>query len=74
MSEIMRFPVGSMKSDIIAKLIGAGYLQPQQRDDPAAITNAIARMKVDLRGGNGSDKIISTAGSVERSVKREPLP
>jgi hypothetical protein len=55
MSEIMRFPVGSMKSDITAKLVGAGYLQPQQRDDPAAITNAIARMKVDLRGGNGSD-------------------
>lgn len=55
MSEIMQFPVDSTKSDIIAKLIGTGYLQPQRRDDPAAITSAIVRMKVDLRGGNGSD-------------------
>jgi hypothetical protein len=27
MSEIMQFPVDSTKSDIIAKLIGTGYLQ-----------------------------------------------
>jgi hypothetical protein len=40
---------------MIAKLISAGYLQPEQRNDPDAITNAIAQMKLDLRTGNGSD-------------------
>jgi hypothetical protein len=40
---------------MIAKLINAGYLQPEQRNDPDAVTKAIARMKLDLRTGNGSD-------------------
>ena len=42
-------------SEMIAKLINAGYLQPEQRNDPDAVTKAIARMKLDLRTGNGSD-------------------
>jgi hypothetical protein len=40
---------------MIARLISAGYLQPEQPDDPDAVTNAIARMKLDLRTGNGGD-------------------
>jgi hypothetical protein len=40
---------------MIARLVSAGYLQPEQRNDPEAIANAIARMKIDLRGGKGSD-------------------
>ena len=40
---------------VLAKLINAGYLQPEQRNDPDAVTKAIARMKLDLRTGNGSD-------------------
>ena len=34
---------------IIAKLINGGYLQPELRDDPDAITAAIVRLKEDLR-------------------------
>ena len=36
--------------EVIAKLIEAGYLQPAQRNDADAITNAIAQMKQNLRG------------------------
>lgn len=36
--------------EVIAKLIEAGYLQPTQRNDADAITNAIAQMKQNLRG------------------------
>jgi hypothetical protein len=55
MSEIIRFPLRSTESDMIARLVSAGYLQPERRNDPEAITNAIVRMKVDLRSGKGSD-------------------
>jgi hypothetical protein len=34
----------------IAKLINGGYLLPELRNDPDAITAAIARLKEDLRG------------------------
>src|ERR1700748_2996595 len=43
-------------SELIAKLIRAGYLQPDQRDDADAITFAIARMKLALRTGNDSER------------------
>jgi hypothetical protein len=49
------FSSRSGDSEIIAKLISAGYLQPEQRNDPDAIADAIARMKLDLRARNGSD-------------------
>ena len=55
MSEILPFAPRSGDSEMIAKLISAGYLQPEQRKDAGAVTNAIARMKRDLRTGNGSD-------------------
>ena len=51
----MQLPDRSDASDTIAKLISAGYLDPDHRNDPAAITNAIARMKMDLRGRTGSE-------------------
>jgi hypothetical protein len=37
--------------EMVAKLINAGYLKPAQRNDADAITNAIAQMKENLRGG-----------------------
>ena len=37
--------------EMVAKLINAGYLKPAQCNDADAITNAIARMKENLRGG-----------------------
>jgi len=37
---------------MIAKLVSAGYLQFEQRNDRDPVTNAIARMKLDLRTGN----------------------
>jgi hypothetical protein len=41
--------VGSQ--ELIAKIIRAGYLEPAPRHDAAAIADAIARLKQDLRGG-----------------------
>ena len=55
MSEVLLFAPNSSETEMIAKLISAGYLRPEQRNDRDAITNAIARMKLDLRTGNGSD-------------------
>ena len=40
---------------MIAKLIRAGYLKPAWRHDADAITQAIAKMKQDLRGGKTDD-------------------
>ena len=54
MSYALSSPVRAGYSEMIAKLISAGYLPSDQRHDPDAITNAIARMKLDLRTGNGS--------------------
>jgi hypothetical protein len=54
MREVKSFPPRSTDDEIV-KLIKAGYLQPQQRHNPDAITNAIARMKEDLRTGNGTE-------------------
>jgi hypothetical protein len=57
MSEVITFAPRSGNSEVIAKLISAGYLQPEQRNDPDAVAKAIARMKLDLRTGNGGDDL-----------------
>jgi hypothetical protein len=54
MSEVPSFPIRAGYNEMIAKLVGAGYLRPDQCHDPDAITKAIERMKLDLRNGNGS--------------------
>jgi hypothetical protein len=40
-------------SELIAKLIRAGYLRSERQHDPDAVTSAIARIKEDLRSGSG---------------------
>ncbi len=50
MSDVVSFPQAPSQ-DLIAKLIKAGYLKAELRTDAVAITNAIARLKQDLRGG-----------------------
>jgi hypothetical protein len=55
MSEVIPFTPRSGDSEMITKLVNAGYLQPAQRNDPDAVSKAIARMKLDLRIGNGGD-------------------
>jgi hypothetical protein len=57
MSEVITSAPRSGNSEVIAKLISAGYLQPEQRNDPDAVAKAIARMKLDLRIGNGGDDL-----------------
>ena len=42
-------------NEMIAKLVKAGYLRPEQRHDADAIASAIANMKQALRSG-GNDK------------------
>ena len=54
MSEAPSFSIRAARNEMIAKLVGAGYLRPDQRHDPNAITKAIEQMKLDLRNGNGS--------------------
>jgi hypothetical protein len=56
-------------SEMIAKLIRAGYLQPDQRDDANAITSAIARVKLALRTGNDSERRDPGNGSERRDRK-----
>ena len=42
------------RSELIAKLIRAGYLRPERQHDPDAVAGVIARIKEDLRsGGSG---------------------
>jgi|RhiMetdeSRZDD1v2_1073273.scaffolds.fasta_scaffold1005122_1 hypothetical protein len=53
MSEVPSFPIRGGYNEMVAKLVGAGYLRPDQRRDPDAITKAIEQMKLDLRNGNG---------------------
>jgi hypothetical protein len=40
---------------MIAKLVNAGYLQPERQHDANAITSAILKMKGDLRSGRGQN-------------------
>lgn len=54
MSEVPSFSIGAGHNEMIVKLVGAGYLRPDQSHDPNAITKAIEQMKLDLRNGNGS--------------------
>jgi hypothetical protein len=51
MSNVVRSAYQAASQGLIAKLIKAGYLRPALRNDPAAVANAIARLKQDLRGG-----------------------
>jgi hypothetical protein len=51
MSNVVRSAFQAASQRLIAKLIKAGYLRPALRNDPAAVANAIARLKQDLRGG-----------------------
>jgi hypothetical protein len=50
-----RSPFQPVASEIIAKLLKAGYLQPPAHNHADAITNAISQMKQDLRGRGGRD-------------------
>ena len=54
MNKVLQSPFRVASSEMIAKLIRAGYLE-QRRHDADAITKAIARMKNDLRGGGTDD-------------------
>ena len=60
---------GAGYSEMIAKLIRAGYLRPDQRDDANAITSAIARVKLALRTGNDSQRRDPGNGSERRDRK-----
>ena len=50
MSKVVRATFRSAAEELVTKLINGGYLQPALRNDPDAITRAIARLKDDLRG------------------------
>jgi hypothetical protein len=47
MNEVVPF-----SNEMVAKLVKAGYLRPEHRHDPDAITSAIASMKQALRSGD----------------------
>jgi hypothetical protein len=49
MSNFVRSPPSVTSREMIAKLVKAGYLRPTQRNNPDAITQAIAEMKQNLR-------------------------
>ena len=55
MSNFVRSSYQAASQELIAKLIKAGYLQPALRNDPDAVTTAIARLKEDLRGGGDNE-------------------
>ena len=55
MNKVVQSPFRVASSEMIAKLIRAGYLKPARRHDGDAITQAIAKMKQDLRGGKTDD-------------------
>jgi hypothetical protein len=51
MNKVVQFPVPVASREMIAKLINAGYLAPEQQYNVDAVTTAIAQMKLDLRSG-----------------------
>jgi hypothetical protein len=51
MSNVVRSSFQAASQELIARLVKSGYLEPALRNDPDAITIAIARLKEDLRGG-----------------------
>ena len=55
MNKVVQSPFRVASSEMIVKLIRAGYLQPARRHDADAITQAIAKMEQDLRGGRIDD-------------------
>jgi hypothetical protein len=55
MNKVVQSPFRVASSEMIAKLIRAGYLKPARRHDADAITKAIEKMKHDLRGGGTDD-------------------
>jgi len=55
MNKVVQSSFQVASSEMIAKLIRAGYLKPARRHDADAITKAIAQMKQDLRGGGTDD-------------------
>jgi hypothetical protein len=68
MNKVVQSPFRVASSEMIAKLIRAGYLQPARRHDADAITQAIAKMKQDLRGGRIDDDGPNAAWPVWRVV------
>jgi hypothetical protein len=68
MSNVTRSPFQPVAREIIAKLVKAGYLEPGAHNNADAITNAISRMKHDLRGcGGGREDGPRAAGASVRS-------
>jgi hypothetical protein len=55
MYKAVRFPYRVASHEMIAKLVKAGFLRPEQRHDSDAVASAIAQMKQILRGGGGDD-------------------
>ena len=55
MNKVVQSPFQVASSEMIAKLIRAGYLKPARRHDADAVTKAIVQMKQDLRGGGTDD-------------------
>ena len=69
MSNAIRFSFQPVACGIIAKLVKAGYLQPAAHNNADAITNAISRMKHDLRGcGDREDGPRAVGASVTSDV------
>ena len=69
MSGVVSLPVHAGCDEVIARLIGAGYLRPDQRCDRDAVTNAIVRMKLDLRMGSGGGSMVQAR---DRSPSMKP--
>jgi len=55
MNKVVQSPFRVASSEMIAKLIRAGYLHSKQRHDADAIAEAIAKMKQDLRDRRTND-------------------
>jgi hypothetical protein len=55
MNDVLPHRGQSISIEMVVKLINAGYLSSDQRNDPVAISNAIAEMKQDLRGRRRND-------------------
>ena len=56
MSKVVRRLYQPASQELIAKLIKAGYLQTGLRNEPDAVTTAIARLKEDLRGRTDDER------------------
>ena len=56
MSNVVRSSFQAASRELIAKLVKAGYLRRGLRHDANAITDAIARLKQDLRNSGRDDE------------------